>query len=128
MNLMNVKLSSLVLFVALAGCSSVGPVEEYEQKSVPEGPGLFTGSDGAISLGELLTGSNGENSKVYGTGYNVDIPAIDQKSFEDFENFKAWRRAQEPGSENYQEYQDWRAYQQYLRFKAQKEGGASISQ
>ncbi len=130
MNIPHPKLFCLALFVIIAGCA-VGPVEEPEDKSEPKGPGLFSGTDGDFSFNKYFSDDAKEErrkNKLYGTGYNVDIPAIDQQSFEDFENFKAWRRAQEPGSENYQEYQDWRAYQQYLRFKDQKEGATAPSQ
>lgn len=110
----------------IAGCSTTAPDEDdIGTKDNRKEAGLFTGESGDFSLTEYFSEEKKaerrkKQNALYGTGYNVDIPAIDEQSFEDFENFKAWRRSQEPGSANYQEYQDWRAYQQYLRFKAKK--------
>jgi hypothetical protein len=109
----------------LAGCS-VGPYEEPEDPQVPEGPGVFSGADGELTYSDFFGDGKkkarrkgGDNSQTYYPTYSdVDVPAVDEQSFRDFEEFKAWRRAQDPKSPDFQEYQDWRAYQQYRRFKA----------
>jgi len=119
------KQELLVTICALSlfsyGCST-SPPEKIEDPQVPSGTGFFTGATGEFSLTDFFSEEKkAERAKAQSSNNNINVPAIDEGSFEDFENFKAWRRAQEPGSENYQEYQDWRAYQEYRRLKAQKE-------
>ncbi|MGH1485530.1 MAG: hypothetical protein ACRBCI_04865 [Cellvibrionaceae bacterium] len=122
--------SLFIIFLSfiIVACST-GPVEELEDPQDPKGPGLFSGPKGEFSYssyfdkkkkakeGRKVQRRDSSGSAIY---YDVDLPAIDEQGFKDFEQFKAWRRAQEPGSVDYQEYQDWRAYQQYRRFKAQE--------
>lgn len=120
-----VKLIALFFIASTIGCS-IGPYEELEEASVPEGPGVFTGDSGEFSY-KAFVGKKEKAQREVDSGNTVSsssgdivVPSVGEDSFRDFEEFKAWRRAQEPGSENYQEYQDWRAYQQYLRFKEQQ--------
>lgn len=128
--------SVILLFAVLMVSCSVGPYEEPENPQVPEGPGLFTGKKGEYSLSDLFSDDNkarkrrpnSQSGEYYPTYNDVDYPAIDEQSFRGFEEFKAWRRAQDPNSPNYQEYQDWRAYQQYLRFKAQQQTAPAPSE
>jgi hypothetical protein len=123
---------SIACLILVTGCS-VGPVEELEDPQVPQGPGVFSGEDGKITYSDFFGDKNKNNSLkrdkdgrlVYYTDYsNINLPAVDEESFRDFEEFKAWRRANDPRSPDFQEYQDWRAYQQYRRFK-QKEAQQS---
>lgn len=118
---MKFKLMLLCFSLGIGACAT-GPYEEREDPQAPSGPGVFSGEKGEFSLTDFFSEEKkAERAKQQLSNNNINVPAIDEQSFEDFENFKAWRRAQEPGSENYQEYQDWRAYQEYRRLKAQKE-------
>lgn len=45
----------------------------------------------------------------------VDLPSMDQASFEEYDAYQAWRKAKEPGSIEYNGYLNWLEYQQYLR-------------
>jgi hypothetical protein len=117
-----VKVTAIVLFVALSACAApkVGPVPEQVEPDVPTGPGVLTGSGGTFSVSDFFDPekrNKKRNRNITVTGSDVDIPAIDLDSFEEFERFKAWRRAQEVGSI---EYQDWLDYQEFLRLKAKK--------
>lgn len=83
------------------------------------GPGVFTGDTGALNLTEVF--ADEKRRRIGGaTAYDVDLPAMDQKSFEEYERFKAWRRAQNPDSTDYKEFLEWQEYQKYRRFKQQQ--------
>jgi hypothetical protein len=117
-----VKVTAIVLVIALSACAAlkVGPVPEQVEPDVPTGPGVLTGSGGTFSVSDFFDPekrNKKRNRNITVTGSDVDIPAIDLDSFEEFERFKAWRRAQEVGSI---EYQDWLDYQEFLRLKAKK--------
>ncbi|MGH1439896.1 MAG: hypothetical protein ACRBBR_07300 [Cellvibrionaceae bacterium] len=121
--------SFLLVCVLISACSTQEATEdEYLDgaDSHTPGPGIFSGDKGGFTFSDIF-GSDDEKRKkgtggsAYATSSDINLPAIDEESFEDFENFKAWRRAQQPGSASYQEYQDWRAYQQYRRLKIQQE-------
>ena len=117
-----VKVAAIVLFIALSACAApkVGSVPEPFEPDAPTGPGVLTGSGGTFSTSDFFDPekrNKKRNRNITVTGSDVDIPAIDLDSFEEFERFKAWRRAQEVGSI---EYQDWLDYQEFLRLKAQK--------
>lgn len=49
------------------------------------------------------------------TACYVDLPAMDQASFEEYDSFRAWRKARQPGSSDYQGFLVWLEYQEYLR-------------
>lgn len=123
-----------VVFFSVGGCS-VGPYEEPEDPQVPEGPGVLTGDSGEFSFADYkrkrekkiqdeakeLATQQGYYYSVPGSAYSGPAPAIDENSFEEFELFKAWRRAQDPSSPEHRDFQDWRAFQEYRRYKASQE-------
>ena len=111
---------AFVLFLSACAAPKVGSVPEQFEPDVPTGPGVLTGAGGTFSVSDFFDPekrNKKRNRNITVTGSDVDIPAIDLDSFEEFERFKAWRRAQEVGSI---EYQDWLDYQEFLRLKAQK--------
>jgi predicted small lipoprotein YifL len=117
------KAAVMLMLLSLTACSllgPIGPVPEPVESDVPAGPGLFTGKTGEFSVSDFFDPEKKNKNRsrdITVTGSDVDIPAIDLDSFEEFERFKAWRRAQEVGSI---EYQDWLDYQDFLRLKAEK--------
>jgi hypothetical protein len=117
------KLTIALVFITLSACATfapTGPAPELPEADAPRGPGLFSGDDGEFSPSDFFDPekrNKRRNSDITVTGSDVDIPAIDVGSFEEFERFKAWRRAQVVGSI---EYQDWLDYQEFLRLKAEK--------
>jgi len=116
------KAIPLAFVLLVSACSQFGAVPERHDPSVPEGPGLFTGASGDFSVGKLLNPNKNGKSRsrdITVTGSDVDVPAIDLDSFEEFERFKAWRRAQEKGSA---EYKDWQEFQEFQRLKKENEG------
>jgi predicted small lipoprotein YifL len=117
------RVAAAIMLLSLTACSlfgPLGPVPEQVQNDVPTGPGLFTGESGEFSVSDFFDPEKRNKNRsrdITVTGSDVDIPAIDLDSFEEFERFKAWRRAQEVGSID---YQDWLDYQDFLRLKAEK--------
>jgi len=89
--------------IVLSACS-VGPFEEPIDPADPEGPGLYTGKTGEFSVTEFFADRKKakaapKSSSVGSTVYSdVDLPAMDEKSFKEFEEFRAWRRAKQSGS------------------------------
>lgn len=118
------KAAAFALFLFLSACAApkVGPVAEPFEPDVPTGPGLLTGEGAEFSVTDFFDPEKKNTNRsrdITVTGSDVDIPAIDLDSFEEFERFKAWRRAQEVGSI---EYQDWLDYQEFLRLKTKTTG------
>jgi predicted small lipoprotein YifL len=117
------KAAVMLMLLSLTACSllgPIGPVPETVESDVPTGPGLFTGKTGEFSVSDFFDPEKKNKNRsrdITVTGSDVDIPAIDLDSFEEFERFKAWRRAQEVGSI---EFQEWLDYQDFLRLKAEK--------
>ena len=117
------KAAVMLMLLSLTACSlfgPIGPVPETVESDVPTGPGIFTGKTGEFSVSDFFDPEKKNKNRsrdITVTGSDVDIPAIDLDSFEEFERFKAWRRAQEVGSI---EYQEWLDYQDFLRLKAEK--------
>jgi predicted small lipoprotein YifL len=117
------RVAAAIMLLSLTACSlfgPLGPVPEQVQNDVPTGPGLLTGESGEFSVSDFFDPEKRNKNRsrdITVTGSDVDIPAIDLDSFEEFERFKAWRRAQEVGSID---YQDWLDYQDFLRLKAEK--------
>ena len=114
----------------LASCATQeAPIEDFLRDAEGEfiGGGIATGDKGSFTIEEFFSDKKKTSGNVVGaTAYDVDLPAMDQKSFEEYESFKTWRRAQTPTSAEYKEYQDWQAYQQYRRFKAQQQKQAPV--
>jgi len=120
-------LSISFAILIFSGCATQEATEDDYldgAEGYASGPGVFSGDKGGFTFSSIFGDKDNKRKKdgaIYSTSSDINLPAIDEQSFEDFENFKAWRRAQKPGSANYQEYQDWRAYQQYRRLKAEQE-------
>jgi len=120
----------LPLCLILASCTATGPAEDTWDEELKNPRLIFSeklqydnDEQKKLGISDKKSKSRAASNKAAGASYSnssYDVPAIDQKSFEDFEAFKAWRRAKQPGSADFQDYQDWQAYQQYRRFKAQK--------
>ena len=117
------RIAAVIMLLSVTACSlfgPLGPVPEQVEPDVPTGPGIFTGATGEFSVSDFFDPEKKNKNRsrdITVTGSDVDIPAIDLDSFEEFERFKAWRRAQEVGSID---YQDWLDYQDFLRLKAEK--------
>lgn len=120
--MINIRFLLIFSFIViLTGCSGT-PAEDQSDASEPEGPGLLTGDKGELSLSDFFSKEKQAERRQQQSSNSADIniPAIDEASFEEFESFKEWRRAQQPDSDAYREYQEWREYQQYRRFKARQ--------
>lgn len=118
------KLLSLLLPACLlmSACSVTGPAEDQWDADRKE--------DEKLDLGFIRKKSNNKQEDDKGrtyypsATYSTKDLTIDEESFKDFEEFKAWRRAQEEGSVDSQEYRDWVEYQKYRQYKSQSESQA----
>lgn len=121
---------SLLIFLPLSlfisSCSTTGPAEDqwdFERKTdvTLDVKGLI----GLPSNEEIAARKQqrAENGGVYyrTSAYSTENLALDEQSFKDFEEFKAWRRAKDEGSIDAQEYREWIEYQQYRAYKSQAE-------
>jgi len=120
------RICLLFPIIIVVACSTQEATEEdYLRGADGEafGPGLLSGDKGSFSVSEAF--GNESARKIGGaTAYDVDLPAMDQKSFEEYERFKEWRRAQQPDSTEYKEYLEWQEYQRYRRYKQEQSGNA----
>ncbi len=110
----------LLLPLVVVACSTQEATEgDYLQGADGEffGPGLVTGDKGAFSVDDVFSGKNNNGTIGGATAYDVDLPSMDQKSFEEYQRFKKWRRSQTPDSPEAREYQEWKEYQEYRRYK-----------
>jgi hypothetical protein len=110
----------LPLSVVLSACSVTGPAEDQWDADRKTDETIDT--DGWFGKGDTKNStSHTAQGRVYSSSsYNTENLALDEESFNDFEAFKAWRRAQESGSVDAQEYRDWVEYQKYRQYKSGK--------
>ncbi len=96
MKIRNVLLGSL-LAVTFAGCGGTY-YERTPVDAIPEGPGMFTGPEGAITLNtERKSPSSPEEAN----------------EFRDFKEFQRWK-----ASPDYAEFQEWRRWKTEQESKA----------
>jgi hypothetical protein len=109
----------LPLSVILSACSVTGPAEDQWDADRKTDETIDVG--GWFGKGKSNEGATARTGRVYSSSeYNTENLALDEESFNDFEEFKAWRRAQESGSIDAQEYRDWVEYQKYRQYKSGK--------
>jgi hypothetical protein len=118
-------LPCVLLTVVLAGCAAER-FEYHPATEIPEGPGMFTGKEGAV----VLYRSDGTESspaparKAKGvprsTSATADAAAGgpgDYREFREFQEFKRWKEA----NRNSPEYREFREWQEWKAFRAWKE-------
>lgn len=88
-----VRLSLLAVF--LAGCSAT-PVDYRPASEIPEGPGMFSGEEGAFTLY-----SDENKAKA----------SEESREYRDFLEFKRWKESAKESAE-FREFQDWREWKQ----------------
>ncbi len=118
----------LPIALFISACSVTGPAEDQwdfdrnneERLDVKGFLGLPTTEEAEAAKQRKKAAQSG---RVYysSPAYSTENLALDEQSFKDFEEFKAWRRAKEEGSIDAQEYREWVEYQQYRAYKAQSE-------
>ena len=118
---LSLKPLCLLLIAVMSGCS-IGPFEEPEDPSIPQGPGVFTGEDGTFNVSDAFSE---EKQKLKSGGYYIlDLdgsPRMSEEEFKEFESFRAWLNSREQGTEEYKEYEAWRAFQQYRDHQSTKD-------
>ena len=117
------KLISLISCVILiASCSSGGggPMSQEEYEA-----GVLSGKykeDKSTFMDIFSKKKKHDNTVtdnvVHASTGSVDIPSVGQENFEEFEEFKTWRRIKQSNTKDYQEFKEWQAYQQFLRSKS----------
>jgi hypothetical protein len=78
------------------GCSGQ-PFEYHSQNEIPEGPGIFSGKDGAFTLG----GGDAQSEP--------DAEAAQAAEATEFETFQRWKNDPRNAAE-YQEFLEWRVW------------------
>ncbi len=84
----------MLMLLSLTACSlfgPIGPVPENVESDVQTGPGLFTGKTGEFSVSDFFDPEKKNKNRsrdITVTGSDVDIPAIDLDSFEEFERLE----------------------------------------
>ena len=82
------------------------------------------GESSDVSIDEVFTDANRTGPLGAATQTNNDnniaaLPGIDKQSFQDFDAFKSWLRARQPGTSEFMEFQLWREYLEYVRVTSQ---------
>lgn len=105
-----------LLYSTIAGCAgSRGEVLQYTNTDdIVEGPGLFTGEDGAFTM-DFGTGSSD------GPGAEPSVPEDADVSYQEFEAFKRSREAGRQGNGSLDEDALSREYQEFLQWKEWRE-------
>jgi|GEM_PF-5269555 len=81
-----------------------------------------TGEDSDVSIDEVFSDEDRTGPSGAATQNNNNIsalPGIDEQSFQDFDAFKSWLRARQPGTPEFLEFQLWREYLEYIRITNQ---------
>lgn len=113
---LTVPLCLALLYVTTAGCAgSRGELLQYTNTDdIVEGPGLFTGEDGAFTM-DFGTGSSG------GADAGPSVPEGSDASYQEFQAFKRSRQAGEHGNGTRDEDALSREYQEFLQWKEWRE-------
>lgn len=79
-----------------------------------------TGETVELSIEEVFspedrTGPSGAVNPSNAPSSVATLPGIDQESFQDFNDFKSWLRATQPGTPEFAQFQLWREYLEYIR-------------
>jgi hypothetical protein len=113
----------IIVALVLMSCTTERYVER-PRTDEPQGPGVFTGSEGSFSVGDAF---DEDKKKLKSGGYYIlDLdgsPRMSEDEFKEFESFRAWLRSREQGTEVYKEYEEWRAYKQYRESKSPEDSG-----
>ena len=102
----------LIALLTLSGCA-LGPdtTNSKGEKSEVSIDEVFSEEDRVGASGPVADPLTGE------VGFG-DLPGIDQKSFNDYQDFQAWLRARQPENPEFYEFQLWREYLEYLRINS----------
>ena len=96
-------IGSLAIAVAAGGCSAKR-FEYNDAAEIPEGPGMFSGEDGAFQVGATaVTDARSASPRSAECGYP------DQEKLEAYREFLRWK-AEAVGTPEYREFQDWREW------------------
>lgn len=92
--------TGILLVLGLAACGT--PAEYRHPGETPEGPGMFTGEEGAVRF------STDENESAQAANRDgCECP--DTEELEAYRQFLRWK-AEAVGTPEYREFQDWREW------------------
>lgn len=121
------------------GCASPKPFDYHSGNEIPEGPGLFSGKDGAVTLYDSNkapgpAGRTESGSGTHASSADGPAPAVTpanqaafrefqqwQKEREDFEAFQQWKHSRK-GTAEYREFRDWLRWQEYKQWQESQAG------
>lgn len=121
----------LMAFViaALFGCAG-RPFDYHSGNEIPEGPGVFSGEDGEVTL--FSTGSGNPAAEKRPAGEEPVTADEEYREFQEFqqwkeekaefEEFRKWKKSRE-GSAEYREFQEWQRWQEFRRWQQEQQKG-----
>lgn len=99
----------ILLVLGLAACGST-PFEYQDQTETPEGEGLFTGKEGAVTVSTEGDGrSASTRSETAGASSPADCGCPEGAELEAYREFLRWK-AEALGTDEYREFQQWRQW------------------
>lgn len=96
--------TGVLLVLGLAACGT--PVAYHDPGDIPEGPGMFTGEEGALRYSTDDGGSAEMGAEVSAAG---DCECPEAEELEAYREFLRWK-AEAVGTPEYQEFRDWRRW------------------
>jgi hypothetical protein len=96
----------LSLSMLLAACGSKY-FERQDPKDIPEGPGMFSGKEGALAYS---TDKKRAEQNASATATRNSPAAIEE--FREYQEYQQWQAASKDNAE-YREFQDWREWRAY---------------
>jgi hypothetical protein len=100
--------------VMLAGCGGKY-FERQDPKEIPEGPGMFSGKEGAF----VFSTDKKPAAQQTVTAGGEKLDAASFQEFREYQEFQRWKAASKDGAE-FREFQDWREWKAYRSWKARQ--------
>lgn len=101
-SLVSTRIFLLFSAILMVGCSTAPQQQEEPSITAEE------------QQANLISAAVEEAAACY-----IELPAMDEASFAEYDSFRAWRKARQPGSPEYNGFLVWLEYQEYLRLSSQ---------
>lgn len=104
------RLALVILAGALAGCGAAKPVPYHSAQEIPQGPGMFSGEDGAF----IFRVGGGEQAKAVTPSLRPPAAPGSKEEFEAFREYQRWKESSGSSADK-REFQEWRQWQEWRR-------------
>lgn len=106
-----------LFFMAFGGLALLlGCVQVSAQEELTDGPGLFTGKTGELTLYQSNQNSFEATSHESANPENANTGAKEElSSREEFELYKRWQYAKQNNTQNYHEFMQWLEFQRVIK-------------